>query len=98
MQVKIKPKKNCKQEGLGIDFNYTASDMPQQNMHVEHKFATLFNHVCTMLNGGKFNAYLQSGLWAEAANTAMLLKNNLIMPNRTLSPFQQFLGRERSMS
>ena len=47
-----------------------------------------------MLNGGKFTNYQRSGLWAEAANTAMLLKNNLITPNRTLSPFQQFFGKE----
>ena len=46
-----------------------------------------------MLNGGKFILYLQSGLWAEDANTAMLLKNNLITPNWTLSPFQQFFGK-----
>ena len=46
-----------------------------------------------MLNGGKFNAYLLNGLWAEAANTATTLKNNLITPNRTLSPFQQFFEK-----
>ena len=46
-----------------------------------------------MLNGGKFTAYLQSSLWAEAANTATLLENNLVTPNRTLSPFQQFFGK-----
>ena len=46
-----------------------------------------------MLNGGIFTTYLQSGLWAEAANSAMLLKNNLIIPNRILSPFQNFFGK-----
>ena len=46
-----------------------------------------------MLSGGKFTAYLQSGLWAEAANTAMTLENNLITPNMTLSPFQEFFGK-----
>ena len=46
-----------------------------------------------MLNGGKFTMYLQSHLWAEAANAATLLENNLITPNRTLSPFQQFFGK-----
>ena len=77
--------KICNQEGLGIDFKYTAPGMPQQNGHVECKFATLFNRVCAMLNSGKFTTYLQSGLSVEAANTAMLLKNNLITPNRTQS-------------
>ena len=87
----------CNQEGLGIDFEYTAPRTPQQNERVEQKFATLFNRVCTMLNGGKFTVYLQNGLWAKAANTAILLENNLVTPNRTLSPFQHFLGREGKM-
>ena len=69
--------------------------MPQQNGHVKEKFATLFNQVHTMLKGGKFNAYLQNGLWAEAAHTAMLLKSNLLTPNRTLSPFQHFFGKRK---
>ena len=51
-------KRTCKQEGLGIDFKYTAPATPQQNGCIKHKFATLFNQVCTMLNNGKFPAYL----------------------------------------
>ena len=34
-------KKACKQEGLGIDFEFTAPGMSQQNGHVEQIFATL---------------------------------------------------------
>ena len=49
-----------------------------------------------MLNGGKFSTYLQIGLWAEAANTATILENHLITPNRTLSLFQQFFGKGKS--
>ena len=90
-------KRICNQEGLGIDFKYTALGTPQQNGCIKQKFATLFNWVCAMLNGGKFTAYLQSGLWTEAANTATLLENNLVTPNRTLSPFDNFLGRESKM-
>ena len=51
-------KKNCKQEGLGINFKYTAPGMPQQNECIKHKFATLFNWVHAMLNSGKFTTYL----------------------------------------
>ena len=68
--------------------------MPQQNGHFECKFPILFYWVHAMLNGGKFTTYLLSSCWAEAENTAMLLKNNLITPNRTVSPFQQFLGKQ----
>ena len=46
-----------------------------------------------MLNGGKFNAFLQNGLWAKAANTAMLFENNLLTPNKNLGPFEQFFGK-----
>ena len=60
---------------------------------MECKFATLFNQVHAMLNGGKLTIHVQSGLWAEAANTAMILENNPVTPNRTLSPFQQFFGK-----
>ena len=67
----------------------------QQNGWVEQKFATLFNQLCAMLHGRKFNTYFQNGQRAKAANTARLLENNLITSNRNLSPFQQCLGRER---
>ena len=52
-------KRACKPEGLGINFEYTAPGTPKQNGCIEHKFATLFNRVWDMLNGGKFTAYLQ---------------------------------------
>ena len=76
-------KKACKQEGLEIDFKYTVPGMPQQNSCVERKFATLFNQVCAILNDGKLKAYLQNGLWATAAKTVMVLKNNLLTSNRS---------------
>ena len=83
----------CDQEGLGINFEHTATGTPQQNGHGECKFATLFNRVHVMLNNGKFTTYMQSGLWTEVSNAAMTLKNNLITPNRALSPFQHFFGK-----
>ena len=79
--------KTCKQEGLGGDFEYTATGMPQQNGCIKRKFATLFNWVHAMLNVGKFNAYLQNGLCAKATNTAMLLKSNPLTLNKNLSSF-----------
>ena len=51
-----------------------------------------------MFNSEKFTPYLQSSLWAEAANTAMLFEKNLITPNRTLSSFQQFFGKRKKSS
>jgi transposase InsO family protein len=37
--------KLCKQEGLGITFEYTAPGNPQQNGRVERKFATVYGRV-----------------------------------------------------
>jgi len=44
----------AKQEQLGITFEFTARKMPQQNGHIEQKFATLFSHIRVMLNGAGF--------------------------------------------
>ena len=91
-------KQTCIQGGLWVDFKYTTPGLPQQDGHVEWKFATLFNQVHAMFNSEKFTTYLQNGLWAKAANTTTVLKNNLITPNRNISSFEQFLGREREAS
>ena len=91
-----KTKHSNDQEGLAIEFEYTAPGTPQQNGHIKQKFATLFNQICATINGGKFITYLGSGLWAEVANTAMILKNHLITPNRPLSPFQHFFVKGKT--
>ena len=67
--------------------------MPQQNECIKCKFATLFNQLHVMLNGGKFTTYLPCSLQAKAVNTAMILKNHQVTPNRILSPFQQFFRK-----
>ena len=89
-------KKTFKQDGMGMEIKFTAPDTPQQKGQVEQEFATLFNLLCAMLNGGKFTTFLKNGLSPKAANTTMLLKNNLITPNRNVRAFQQFLeGKEK---
>ena len=63
------------EEGLRIDFEYSAPDTPQQNGRVERKFATLYGRVRSMLNAAHLPAYLRSGLWAECAYTATYIDN-----------------------
>ncbi len=65
----------CKQEGLGIKFEYTAPGTPQQNGRVERKFATMYGKVRAMLNDAKLTAALRKKLWAKAANTSTILEN-----------------------
>ena len=67
--------KLCLQEGLGITFEYSAPNSPQQNGRVERRFATLYGRVRSMLNAAKLNGELRSGLWAECARTATYLDN-----------------------
>ena len=82
----------CKQEGLGIHFEYTIPSTPQQNGRVKRKFASLFGY--SMLNDGRFDNFWHHRLWAEVGKTETLLENNLVMPTQTVSPFHQFFGRE----
>ena len=43
-----------------------------------------------MLNGGKFDSSMKNQLWAEAANTATMLQNNLVSMQGVQSLFHQF--------
>ena len=46
---------SCKQKAKGVEFKYTAPDIPQKSGHVEWKFTALFNQEHDMLHGGKFS-------------------------------------------
>ena len=76
----------CKQEGMGVKFQYTAPGIPQQNDQIKWKFATLFNRVHAISIMGNF-VFLRNSLWAEAANTATFLENKVFTPMKDLSPF-----------
>ena len=70
----------CKQERMGVQFEYTIPGTPQQNGQGEQKFATLFNRICEMLNSGKFSSVLRNSLWAKAANATIFLENHIVTP------------------
>ena len=65
-------------DNYGSKFEYTAPRTPQQNGTVERAFATLYGKTRSMLNWGKFQDNMRSGLWAEYANTATMLDNLLV--------------------
>ena len=48
-----------------------------------------------MLNSRKFSPFLRNGLWAEAANNAMLLEHNLITKSREIGPIQHYFEKEK---
>jgi len=55
----------CKKEGLGITFEYSAPGTPQQNGVVERAFATLYGRVRAMMNHACFSRKARDDLWAE---------------------------------
>ncbi len=67
-------------------FDDKAPENPQQN-GMERMFATLYNRVRAMLNSGKFTSSLENLLWAEAAQTAAVLQNNLVSKQGAISPY-----------
>ncbi len=56
--------KSCKEQGLGVFFEYTTPGTGQQNGRVEQKFAKLCKWVWAVLNGGKITSSLRNQLWA----------------------------------
>jgi hypothetical protein len=74
--------RSCKQEGLGIVFEYTALNTPQQNGRVERRFPTLYGRVRAMLQDISISINYKR-LWAQAANTGTDLSNMLLKPGET---------------
>ena len=85
----------CRQEGLGITFEFTTPGTPQQNGRVERKFATLYGRMRAMLQGSKIEGSLKRQLWAEAANTATDLDNILVKYKESKNSFQKFYKNKK---
>ena len=82
----------AEKNGLGIHFEFTAPDTPQQNGKIERKFATLYGRVRSMLNEARLPSQLRKGLWAEAARTASMISNILVTDNNPVPPHKLFYG------
>ena len=59
----ISLQKECKQEGLGITFQFTALYTPQHNRSVERSFATSYGCIRAMLNSKNIQGKLRQSLW-----------------------------------
>ena len=75
--------KACKQEGVRINFKYTAPGTPQQNGWVKQKFDTLFNWVCAMLNGKNFFLYYKMAYEPKLPTLPCFLKIISSLPIKT---------------
>ena len=62
-------KRMCENEGIGIQFEFTAVETPQHNGRVERKFASLYAKVRAVMNEAGFTQEMRDGLWSECAST-----------------------------
>ena len=84
----------CRKEGLGITFEYTARNTPQQNGQVERSFATLYGKVRAMLSATGMTQAEKERYWIEAAATATKVDNLLIRKGETKGPYRRFYRQD----
>ena len=90
----LKTKELCEKKGLGITFEFTAPNTPQQNGVVERRFATLYGRVRAMLNGAHLPKAFRGGLWAECARYATHLDNLEIDPETGKPRYETFFKKQ----
>ena len=83
----------CNQEGLGIKFEFTAPNTPEQNGQVERKFATLYGPMRVMMSAMPKQG--TNTLWTEAADTATDLDNLIVRQGETKNSYQKFYGDKK---
>ena len=83
----------CNRKGLGITFEFTSRATPQHNGRVERKFQTLYNKIKAMLNYAGITPSMRKGLWAEAANTAVMWDNASVHKVNDKPPFTKFYNK-----
>ena len=86
--------KQCRKEGLGITFEYTARNTPQQNGQVERSFATLYSKIRAMLRAANMTKKEKEKLWTEAASTATKVDNLLIRKGEKRGPYRRFYKKD----
>jgi hypothetical protein len=86
--------KACKATGMGVQFEYTAPGTPHNNGHVEHKFATLFGRVCSMLSHADHKDQIRKGVWAEARGTATVIDVAIVTATKPVASYMQFYEKE----
>ena len=77
---------------LGIIFEYTAPETPQQNGVVERALVAVMVRTRSMMNHAGFTMAKKQQLWCEAAQTATMLVSILVQERAKSPPFAQFFG------
>ena len=81
--------KSLEQEEFNVNFQYTAASMPQQNGHVEQKFATLYSKVRSSLNLARITKGLCCKLWAKCAAHVTSMENVIVKKANDSSLFEK---------
>ena len=92
-EIKVLERESDKNE-LGIIFEYTAPETPQQNGVVERAFGTVMGRARAMMNHAGFTMAKRQQLWCEAAQTATMLDNILVQESAKSPPSIQFFGAD----
>ena len=89
-----KIQEEAENKSLGIEFEYTAKNTPQQNAIVERSFSTLWGMIrATMRRCGlNKNKRLKNKLWAECANIVTQVINVLVDNPKDKSSHEKFYG------
>ena len=90
----VKFKKLAEEEGLGVQFEFTAPYTPQQNGSVERSFATSFGRIRAMMNFAGLNGDLRYSLWAECANVETDICNISVSKNGDKSPYEKSMFKK----
>ena len=85
----------CNKHGIQIEF--TALYMPQQNGMVERKFVTIRNRSMVAMFKAKFSNESQGLLWAKSADTHTRLMNFVCNSRDIKCPDWKFYGTQPSI-
>ena len=84
--------KLCLSKGLGITFQFTAPNTPQQNGAIEQSFAMSYGRMRANLNAAGIRGELRQRLWAEAANYENDTKNFMVTRKTDMSSHERFFN------
>ena len=90
-------KERAENDGMGLIFEITAPNTPQQNGIVERAFPYLIGKVRAMMEGAGFNNKMKGLLWAECVNLVTKLDN--VTPTerdgKTTCSYMQFFNTDK---
>ena len=91
----LKKKSESAEWKLGIKFEFTACDTPQQNYLAEIGFTYIFNRAMAMMNGANIPKEIRLRLYTKAIETATLLDGltQVEISGKAASRFEHFHGK-----